>query len=226
MTFTETRIDKILGVGSGTGSRPAAGNPGARWIDTAGPSETYDNGSSWVSLGGGGGGAVTKLDERIISGSVAASINFTGISGSYRNLVITLTGKTDAAVSTTSVRWQANGDTTSIYDLSEIYISGASTITGGAAAAVDHGEIGYIAGTSFDTASAGGIRATFFDYARTQWRKSSAGLFTCVGGSAGTFLHGNTAGHWRSTAAITAILLYPASGNFVVGSCATLWGEV
>jgi hypothetical protein len=52
MALTETRLDKILGIGSGTGSRPAAGQNGARWIDTTGPTETYDNGSAWVTLGG------------------------------------------------------------------------------------------------------------------------------------------------------------------------------
>lgn len=221
---------KLLIIDGAAPSTPASGVI-ALYVDSADDHLKYkDDGAAIVDitggLSGGGSAALTKLTETIVAGSVAANINLTSISGSYRNLVITLTGKTDAAVSTTSVRWQANGDTTSIYDLSEVYISGGASVTGGAAAAVDHGEIGYITGTTFDTASAGSLRATFHDYARTQWRKNSQGIFTCVGGSGGTFLNGHTAGHWRSTAAITAIKLFPASGNFAIGTVCTLWGEV
>lgn len=56
MALTETRLDKIIGVGAGTAGRPAFGQTGARWIDTTGPSETFDNGTAWVAIGGGAGG--------------------------------------------------------------------------------------------------------------------------------------------------------------------------
>jgi len=78
MAFTETRLDKILGTGSGTGTRPAAGNAGARWIDTTGPTETFDNGTAWVAVGGGVAGTLTSA-----STILAASVTMTNANTYY-----------------------------------------------------------------------------------------------------------------------------------------------
>jgi hypothetical protein len=92
MALTETRLDKILGVGSGTGSRPAAGQTGARWVDTSTTpaTETVDNGSSYVALGGGGSGAswawVTKSANYTI---LAADTNIlVDASGAARTMTL------------------------------------------------------------------------------------------------------------------------------------------
>ena len=74
MAFTETRLDKILGTGSGTASRPAFGNAGARWIDTTGPTETYDTGAAWVALGG-AAGSLTASSNKLASDVVMSVAN-------------------------------------------------------------------------------------------------------------------------------------------------------
>lgn len=98
MALTETRLDKIIGIGSGTGSRPAFGQSGARWIDTTGPTETYDSGTAWVALGGAGGGSLFNyvcVEERQTSGtSAGASV----AGGLWRTRVLTTITADSAAI--------------------------------------------------------------------------------------------------------------------------------
>jgi hypothetical protein len=167
---------------------------------------------------GGSAGAWTKLTEVIVSGSVAANISFSAISQSYRHLHVKLVGRADANQSDTDVYMQFNGDTGANYDYMETYngsYQGSWAITAM--------RPGGLAGATAPANYPGSLETTIYDYARTVFIKNCQGLHMRK--------YGTTAGYvmcvacnWRNTAAITSILLFPSTGNFVVGTIAQLYG--
>jgi hypothetical protein len=88
-----------------------------------------DAGTETGLAGGGGSGAMTQLAETIVTGSVAADITFSSISGSYRHLLLTLVGRGDTAATSVSILVQLNADTGSNYDREILNIDGSTTPT-------------------------------------------------------------------------------------------------
>ena len=121
MAFTETRLDKILGTGSGTGTRPAAGNAGARWIDTTGPTETFDNGTAWVAVGGGSGGALTSQ-----SSALSADVTIAAANTYYDGPTISLVAGTWLLVAAVNVVYSgaAENFTAKLWDGTTVYAAG------------------------------------------------------------------------------------------------------
>lgn len=227
--MSETRFQKLFGIGSGTGGRPAAGNAGARWVDTSSSyQESVDDGSGWHNMASGGGsGAMAHLDEVIVTGSVAASVSFNSISGSYRNLLITGTARGDTAAFQTNLLMQFNGDTGSNYKwvYMDVYTSGGDSAANNADTSIATGKL-FAASATTNLASA--LRVNVYDYARTAWFKPTDSQHLYI--ASNTFVNsgnsnpGTANGFWLSTAAITSILLKPAAGNFAIGSVFTLFG--
>ena len=93
----ETRFQYLFGIGAGTGSRPAAGNAGARWVDTTGPTEYYDTGSTWTALGGGGGSSFDYVCVEEHQSSGTAGGTFT--SGAWQTRLLNTTTADSASIS-------------------------------------------------------------------------------------------------------------------------------
>jgi hypothetical protein len=167
--------------------------------------------------------AIVKLAEVIVGVGGQANIQFSNIPGTYRNLLLTFVGRGDSSSDNKQLYMQLNGDTGSNYDWQNSYNG-----SGELAQADSKAEVGYITGATAPSNAAGGGQILLNSYAGTSFRKLWSGT---------THLHDHDtnaartfsmvpSGSWRSTAAITSILLFPASGNFVQNSVASLYGIV
>ena len=146
-------------------------------------------------------------------GSAQADITFSSISGSYTDLVIVCNAKGTAAE---SVRMQFNSDTATNYSSTQLSANtGAGTVGSVGFSSVNDIRIGYYQN---------GLSTTDFlpCIIQIQNYSNSTTYKTALGRSARQSVA--TVGLWRSTSAITAIKLYPASGNFDTGSIFTIYG--
>jgi hypothetical protein len=182
-----------------------------------------EDGTWQPASGGGGGGAMTQLADATLA-VAAATIDLTSISGSYNHLwlICFLRGTTSATAIATSLR--VNNDSGSNYDYQ--YQLGTNT-TSAANRANGTAQI------LFGDAPAATAPANVFsyatmlvpNYASSSYNKTAQietnGKF---GTGAGDQEIVSISGNWRSTAAITRLTIIPSSGNWDIGSRATLYG--
>ena len=145
--------------------------------------------------------------------SATASVTFSSISGAYTDLVLVC----NAAVTSSTQEWNVrlNGDTASNY--SSTYLTGNGT-TAISARETSQTKMfmqyyGYLSiGQSMNIIQ-------LLNY-------SNATTYKTLLSRAGNVDNGLTAGvHlWRSTSAITTILIYPTASTFISGSTFTLYG--
>jgi hypothetical protein len=151
----------------------------------------------------------TPIATQTTSGSVE-SINFTSINGSYTDLVLIIGGISANAISYTL---QFNGDTSANYSNTYLYGDGSSATSGRSSGSSSIGGMGR-------TSSSGGVGIiNLQNYSNTTTYKTVLGR-----GSAASQLTIATVGLWRSTSAITSVLLTPESGTISSGSVFTLYG--
>ena len=145
-------------------------------------------------------------------GSAQASITLSSISSAYTDLVLVING-IKSGTGSSDIFWQANSDTASNYSQTSLYGTGA-------VAGSDRSSNG--------TASRGGRigddqSVSMFNF---QNYSNSTTYKTCIsrGNSAGNLVITN-AGMWRSTSAITSLVLSVAdTSNFNTGTVVTLYG--
>lgn len=179
-----------------------------------------------VPAGGGGGGALTQIAQVIVT-SAQPTISFSSIPNTFSCLQLVCMGRSANASSEDDLVIQMNGDTGANYARTIILGNGLSVISNSSNSSPTS-NLG-IAAFAAATAAAGLASltiiyvpyyalTTFNKYAVTQggWRQGS-------GVADLNFVP--ILGEWRSTAAISSLLLATASGsNFVVGSAFTLYG--
>jgi hypothetical protein len=148
-------------------------------------------------------------------GSAAASITFSSIAATYTDLRIVLNAQTtNAGVS--GVEFQFNSDTATNYSYTRLRGNGTSA-TSSASTSTTGGYAGYTVQSSNWSMSALDI----FSYAGSTLKTT---LATNAADENGTGNVWNTVSLWRSTAAITAVKLICATGNFAIGTTATIYG--
>ena len=156
-----------------------------------------------------------RFIARTTLSAATSTVTFTGIPGSYTDLVlITNVGhaSSDATV------YQFNGDTGSNY--SRTYLSSFST-TGNSGRNTAETWIN-LQNQDVPTTSVSQVQvANIMNYSNSTTYKTVIGRSNV--GSAGVTA---TVGLWRNTAAITSITIRTASVNFVAGSTFTLYGIV
>jgi hypothetical protein len=151
-------------------------------------------------------------------GSTAASVTFSSIPGTYRDLQLVIVGKQDSTSGVdASFKVTANSDTTSSYTQVRMYGDGS------AAGSNTGTNTGYFEGGRMGNSNASsGVTTTtlqFLDYAATDKQK------TVLSRSANPYaITDAEAARWPSTSAITTLLLATLSGNFVAGSTFYLYG--
>jgi len=209
-----------------TSARPAAGIAGRLFFATDTSKTWRDNGTSWDDVSSGGAGS--NVISSIVLSSAAPSFSFTGIPGTFRDLVLRIDGRGDVSATAVIIAITFNGDSGANYDEVGHYAntgwnqSTANAITGGVFA-------GNLATMPAATAAAnysGGIEFRVFNYAGTTFYKRGTWFGAYLNGSVSTANFYETAGgfFWRNTAAITSITASTASGNFAAGSSAVLYG--
>jgi hypothetical protein len=155
------------------------------------------------------------LDKKIVTGSAVASVEFTGISSAYTDLVI-VASNIVASASFPNIQLRFNSDTGTNYSFTQIYGNGTSA---GSDRAPNYSSI-IIPFPDRYTTSAGYIQiANIQNYSNTTTYKTLLGR----SGNAGS---GTSAavGMWRNTAAITSITITAVDANFASGSTFTLYG--
>jgi hypothetical protein len=164
------------------------------------------------------------ISEVVTSGS-QATVTFSGIPASYRELIIRVRGRGTTNSVDVGVTCQFNGDTGPHYDSGYLQSSGAAVTTGSQAAA-DSMTLGYICAANAPANNEGGLTATVFDYRGTTFNKcvSSVGA-EALGTSGAVFFNNVCEGNWRSTAAIGTATIGLAAGNFVNNSVVSLYGN-
>lgn len=166
--------------------------------------------------GGSGDSALSLIAEVVTSGS-QASVAFATIPATYRHLKLLVNGRGSAAVASSRIHVQFNGDTGSNYDW-KFFVDGGAASGAAQTASV----VGEITGGTAPASYPGGCATTIHNYGATVFFKSYQGTGL-------TRIVSNTfpdvaGGYWKSTAAITSILVFLNSGNFIDGSVVSLYG--
>lgn len=145
--------------------------------------------------------------------SATASITFSSIAGTYTDLKLVLVNQiTTGGV---SIRLQFNSDTATNYSMTRLY--GDGTAAGSSRqSTVNYVLLNYSAAQNWQM-----LEADIFSYAGSTNKTVLSSASEDQNGSGST---SRTVGLWRSTNAITSLLIYPASSTFVAGTKATLYG--
>lgn len=141
----------------------------------------------------------------------ATAITFTSISQAYRDLVLVSNGLSDSSGNEILARF--NDDAGSNYSFVQMYGTGS-------AAASNVGTNTFAGAGRQGTAGTASI-FTIFDYATTDKHKSML-----VRGDLASQYTTAQAERWASNSAITKILLFPGTGNFISGATFSLYGVI
>lgn len=145
--------------------------------------------------------------------SATASVTFSSISGAYTDLVLITNAK--ATSGTPTIRMQFNSDTGNNYSTTLIYGDGSSA--------------GSVRVTNEASTNSAGLADEFGNsifnlnnYSNSTTYKTVISRYNFV---APTYSEtGSKVSLWRSTAAITSILVFTASSTFASGSTFSLYG--
>lgn len=143
-------------------------------------------------------------------GSPAASVTFSSIPGTYTDLVLVAAGTLTSG--TDNIALQFNGDTATNYSVTYILGDGSSASSSRSSNIANAGRCAM--GTSPSSAI-----YSINNYANTTTYKTVIGR----GGMASYGVDARVS-LWRSTAAITSILVYPTTYTFNSGTVLTLYG--
>lgn len=144
----------------------------------------------------------------ITLGSSAASVTFSSISGSYRDLVLVVTGTGP----TNDIYYRMNSDSGNNYPYVIMYGTGSAASSG--SGSTTQGIMHYNAGTSVFN-----IVANFMDYSATDKHKTVLSRSNQADGFVMSY-----GSRWANTAAVTTLLIGSISGNFATGSTFALYG--
>lgn len=190
-------------------------------------------GAAWEApSGGGGSGAMTLIESVEVSGSAAANIDFSSVSGSYNALRIVLLGRSNRSGSgQDSARIQVGNtslDTGSNYDSISQDTSESSGGSSDLVNMADGGTYGHVGRFSIPAATAttnlpGMLVIDIPEYAATTFHKVIHAYGGFVDGTTNQRMAQSVA-VWQSTAAIDEIRLSLVNGSWVVGTTARLYG--
>jgi hypothetical protein len=151
-------------------------------------------------------------------GGAAASITFSSIPGTYTDLRLVITG-TVATSAGTGLCLQLNGDTATNYSDTHVVGSGATTTAYNNTSGT---KILFNGFTTISTTVPGMWSVDLMSYAGSTNKTVLVTQSLDLNGSGDVEIG---VGLWRSTAAITSIKIFEASGvNLATGTIATLWG--
>lgn len=146
----------------------------------------------------------------ITLGSSAASVTFSSISGSYRDLVLVYAGSRSSGG--VNVVARLNSDTGSNYSAVYMAGNGSSTLTGaGSSTSFD---CGYYPGTG-----QANFQMNLMDYSATDKHKTALIRTNDSTGFVAAYAH-----RWANTAAVTSILIFPGAGTLDAGTTLALYG--
>lgn len=167
------------------------------------------------------------LIKEVVTSSSQTTVSFAPIPQYYRDLVLVVRGRGTASAANVNVLLQFNGDTGSNYDKTDTEAHAGTGVTLGEALASTSIVLGYMAAGTAPSNVADKIDARIADYRGTTFQKALTAQSTLkVNTTAGNVYVIATSAWWRSTAAISSILISLSSGGFVDNSVASLYGSL
>jgi len=226
--ITDTRI-YMAALGGQIRARSDATRPGSTEISAGQRVWSMDVGREYIWDGAAYNqvypAGFAKINESVLVGTTA-SVTFSSIPATYRNLRLYVLCRSDTAGVQTNLFMQFNGDTAANYDYQEMAGQQAAT-----AAVESLAQIGIpmrempAAGTTASHPAIFTIDIPW--YASTTFLKLSINQSSWSNGTAtGSLVTRNAMGRWRSSAAITSIRLVPGAGSFIAGSSFALYGFI
>lgn len=174
------------------------------------------------AVGGGGGGALTLIQEIVTSGN-QASVTFSSIAATYRDLIVVIRGRTADSGPNNFIDMQFNGDTGSNYG-DQLFHGVNTTLVNQQDVSAAFIRAGELPAASATANYSGQIRATIADYRGTTFFKAVSVSFGMSAG--GINFSGIYSGQWKSTSAINAIKLFPEGAtHFIDGTIVSLYGS-
>jgi hypothetical protein len=185
----------------------------------------YDAGDARLEFaaddGGAGGGDLVLIDEQAPTG---ATVTFSSIPNTYRDLHVVVRGRSNRAATFTGVLVQFNNDTGGNYDNQHMQgtnatVQAAQTFGGTSI------PIGYVTGTTASSNVPSTCAVRIFDYRGTTFHKQVISeAFLKIGTSSGNMFIEKRGGEWRNSSAITEIDVICDSGSFLAGTVVSLYG--
>nr|GAT42384.1 predicted protein [Mycena chlorophos] len=162
--------------------------------------------------GGGGGGSLTQLDQIITTGS-ETSVDFTGISQAYNDLIVVIAGSGVPATSSINLGMRVNSDSGNNYGYYRWNHYESSNSNGSS----------FVDLITYPTTADGEI--TLPNYKSNASKKTFHALSGYYNPGSDVFPQ-IAAGGWNNTAAITDLSFFATDGsNFPAGTIITLYGR-
>lgn len=159
--------------------------------------------------------ALVPLANITLSGS-ASTVTFSSISGSYRDLMLVVTG-TKTGATATSIKLKFNSDSGANYNLVSMEGNGSSAVSYSEANRSDLPTSYGVA--AIDSTNQMNLIVHLMDYSVTDKHKSVLTRWNNAGSGTGSL-----AARWASTSAIATILVFPALDSFAAGTTLALYG--
>lgn len=225
-TAGQSKASVVAGSIGATELADTAVTPGTYGDATHVPQITVDQdgritAASDVAITGGGGGAWTMISTTTL-GASAASVTFSTIPGTYKDLIVVGQARSSIAATADTLRLQLNGDTAANYDYERENRFGA----GDAANAAAFIDVVGVAGSTAPANVADTFEIVIVNYAGTTFHKMvRAYSEVMTAASSGGLFRQTVSGRWRSTAAVTSVTILSPADNLVAGSIFTLYGR-
>ena len=169
------------------------------------------------------GKSIGAISDTTLGGS-AASVDITGIVGTYAHLFVVVYARGDTAAAFTPLVVRFNGDSGTNYDY-QVLQGQAAAVSSAEVFAASSGVAGAIpantAGANLFSAHMG-LMPNYAGTANNKAFYSVTSLKTAT--TTGTLTNVFEGVFWRSNAAVTRITLFPSAGNLVAGTRVTLYG--
>jgi hypothetical protein len=151
----------------------------------------------------------------------SGTISFTSIPSTYKHLQLRAIGRSDYAGANVQIAVRFNSDTASNYSTHYI-VGNGSTATASAAANTTFAEGGQVSAATSTASAMGSAVMDILDYADTNKYKTLRSLSGFDANGSGQILL--TSGAWRSTSAITSVILIAGAGNWTTTTQFALYG--
>lgn len=156
--------------------------------------------------------------QAITLSASSSDITFSGIPQTFTDFVIVGSVKATASANT-SLGFQVNGDTSSVYSQTRLQANGSSAVSERSSGV----NFGNFSGFSYAVADTTNNFSPVVFQAINYSNSTTNKTFLSRGNNASTGV-GSVVSLWRSTAAITSIRIYPFAGSLDSGSQFTLYG--
>ena len=202
--IVDAKGDLISATAADTPARLAVGTNGQVLVADS----TASTGLKWDTLTT---GSLTLLSTTTLSGS---STTISGISGSYNNLFVLVTGMTNASANG-SFRVAINGSTTGSVSTGAFYANAA----GGSFTLYNDYTSRYAGNNSglLRTDANNAYMLTIFDYASTTAYKTYQNIFMGLDGNSSNYIQQGQGGYY-SNSAVTSIVFSNAGGTWSTGT--------